>query len=421
MKRLLVLLSLSCLSAAVLSAQTYPQIVTFESSDDVAATFTSVGVSDKAKGTADNAAASLFYTLFYVGVDGINDGKPLITTDNKDYVNTFLTSRYPFFVRSNVELGKPVKNANKVFQGNYRITVVYSNLIKDLERNKLHKSRKPEIEYHDVEFEEAMVLPTIMVVPYKREGETYASILSNDFDRRVAVSKVQDGFESRDVTTVDVEARLAAVMRNSEFGANDADSNDKQLIMNSGADVYVVVDLHKDVNAEGARVSLIMKAYETASGSVLASKDAITRRFATASTDALCSYAIQDNVPAFLDDICKNFSKQASNGKRVTLQFAIDGASAMTMNDRVGPNNYPLSNLIHQWVRKNSHNGKFHLQGIVDTSVIFDYVIIPPRDEDGMAMDAAQFGFKIEAWLNDVVGVPCASRFDGTTIYITIL
>ena len=27
----------------------------------------------------------------------------------------------------------------------------------------------------------------------------------------------------------------------------------------------------------------------------------------------------------------------------------------------------------------------------------------------------------IEAWLNDTVGVPCASRFDGTTIYITIL
>jgi hypothetical protein len=135
----------------------------------------------------------------------------------------------------------------------------------------------------------------------------------------------------------------------------------------------------------------------------------------------LCSYAIQDNIEPFLDDICKNFSKQVSNGKRVTLNFAIDGSSAMTMNDRVGPDNYPLSNLIHQWVRKNSHNGKYHLQGMVDTSVIFDYVIIPPRDEDGYIMDAAQYGFKIEAWLNDTVGVPCSSRFDGTTIYITIL
>lgn len=421
MKRSILIVFSLCLSAFAMMAQTYPQIVVFENSDDVAATFTSVGVAEKAKDAAENAAQSLFYTLFYSGVDGINGGRPLITTDNKDYVNTFLASRYPFFVRSNEELGKPEKNATKMFQGNYRITVVYSNLIKDLERNKLHKSREPEVKYDDVQFEEAMVLPTIMVVPYKRDGETYASVLADDFDRRIAVSKVQDGFESRNVTTVDVEAKLAAVRRNAEFGANDADSNDKQLIMNSGADVYVVVDLQKDVTAEGARVSLIMKAYETASGSILASKDAITRRFADASTDALCSYAIKDNVPAFLDDICKNFSKQASNGKKVTLQFAIDGSSAMTMNDRVGPNNYPLSNLIHQWVRKNAHNGKYHLQGMVDTSVLFDYVMIPPRDEDGMMMDAAQFGFKIEAWLNDTVGVPCMSRFDGTTIYITIL
>lgn len=421
MKRIFLLAISVCLSAFALKAQTYPQVVTFETSDDVSATFVSVGVSDKAKDVAENAAQSLFYTLFYNGVDGINDGRPLITTDNKDYVSSFLSSRYPFFVRTNVEMAKPEKNAAKMFQGNYRITIVYGNLLKDLERNKLYKSREPELKYSDVEYEEGMVLPTIMVVPYKRDGETYASVLSSDFDRRIAVSKVQDGFESRDVTTVDVEARIAAVKRNSEFGANDADSNDKQLLMNSGADVYVVVDLMKDVNADGSRVSLIMKAYETASGSVLASKDAITKRYATASTDLLCSHAVQDNIPAFLDDICKNFSKQASTGKKVTLQFAIDGSSAMTMNDRVGPNNLPLSNLIHQWVRKNSHNGKYHLQGMVDTSVIFDYVMIPPRDEDGLSMDAAQYGFKIEAWLNDTLGVPCMSRFDGTTIYITIL
>ena len=421
MKRLTIILVSLCLAVLSMSAQNYPQVVTYETSDNVSATFTSVGVADKAKGVAENAAQSLFYTLFYTGVDGINGGRPLVTSDNKDYVNAFLSSRYPFFVRSNEELGKPEKNANKLFQGTCKITIVYSNLIKDLERNNLCSAIGSDFTGADVDLDPGIVLPTIMVVPYKRDGETYASILADDFDRRIAVSKVQDGFESRDVTTVDVEAKLAATMRNAQFGANDADSNDKQLLMNSGADVYVVVDLHKDVNAEGARVSLIMKAYETASGSILASKDAITRRYATASTDALCSYAIQDNIPAFLDDICKNFSKQVANGKRVTLQFAIDGSSAMMMTDRVGPDNYPLSTLIHQWVRKNAHNGKYHLQGMVDTSVIFDYVMIPPRDADGMAMDAAQFGFQIEAWLNDVIGVPCMSRFDGTTIYITIL
>jgi hypothetical protein len=420
MKHILLSIVAAFVLSGSMSAQEYAQIVTFETSDAVSATFTSVGIAKRSKDVEENAVMSLFYTLFYDGVDGVNGGRPLITTDNPDYVNTFLASRYPFFVKNVVETEKPEKNVNKIFQGTYTITIVYGNLIKDMERNKVHKSREPEMDYSDVEYEQGMVLPTIMVVPYKKDGETYSSVLANDFDRRIAVSKVQDGFESRNVTTVDVEAKLAAVKRNSQFGANDADSNDKQLLMNSGADVYVVVDLKKDVTNEGARVSLIMKAYETATGNVLASKDAITRRYAKASTDELCSYAIQDNVPAFLDDICKNFSKQASTGKRVALQFAFDGASSMSMSDRVGPSNLPLSNQIHQWVRKNAHNGKFHLQGIVDTSMLFDYVVIPPRSEDGMVMDAVQYGFVIEAWLNDTLGVPCSSRFDGNTIYITI-
>lgn len=423
MKNFTAIFAAFALSAFVLSAQEYPQVVTFETSDAESATFTSVAVQNKSKAQdlENNAAQSLFYTLFYDGVEGVNGGHPLVTKDDKEYVQKFLDSRYHLFVRSIEELAKPKKNPNKQFQATYRITIVYGNLIKELERHGVRNSPQPQMGYDEVEFEKGMVLPTIMVVPYKREGETYSAVLAQDFNRRLAVGKVQEGFESRNVTTVDVDAKLAASKRGMEFGANDANSNDKQLIMNSGADVYVVVDLNKDVNQSGTRVSLLMKAYETASGSVLASKDAVTRRYPKASTDELCSYAIQDNLQAFLDDICKNFSKQASTGKRVTLNFAIDGSSARTMNDRVGKDNYPLSNLIHQWVRKNAHNGKYHLQGMVDTAVIFDYVIIPPRDEDGYVMDAAQYGFKIEAWLNDTVGVPCTSRFDGTTIYITIL
>ena len=47
------------------------------------------------------------------------------------------------------------------------------------------------------------------------------------------------------------------------MGKKNADSNDKQLLMNSGADVYVMVDLQKDISAaSGSRVSLIMTARE---------------------------------------------------------------------------------------------------------------------------------------------------------------
>ena len=401
------------------SAQNYPQVVVYQASDAVTATFTSVGADAKSKNVEDNAVRSLFYTLFYVGVDGFNDGKPLIVNDNPKYVETFFASRMPFYLNNASEIAKPVKNSNKLYQGTYKVVIGYASLLKDLERNGLYVAKTDPVDV--VEDEDGMVLPTIMVIPYKKDGESYASLLANDFDKRIAVSKVQDGFETQNIETVDVQARLDAVRRNAQFGANDANSNDKQLIMNSGADVYVTVDIHKDVNAQGARVSLIMKAYMTNGGAVLASKDAITARFATTATDALCSYAVADNIPAFLVDIKKNFNDMLTKGKKVALQFAIDGASAMSMNERVGDKNYPLSNLITQWVRKNSQKGKFHLRGNTAEAIIYDYVMIPPKAADGLMMDAFQYSMQIEAWLNDEVGVPCSSRIDGDTIYITIL
>ena len=102
MKRLIVQLITLTLSAVALSAQDYPQIVTFETSDAESATFTSVGAAGKAKDVAGNAAESLFYTLFYDGVKGVNGGRPLITTDDKEYVKNFVDSRYHLFVRSKV-------------------------------------------------------------------------------------------------------------------------------------------------------------------------------------------------------------------------------------------------------------------------------------------------------------------------------
>ena len=93
-----------------LSAQNYPQVVVYETSDEVSATFTTVGADAKSKNVQDNAVKSLFYTLFYVGVDGVNNGQPLITKDNKAYVSTFFSSRIPFFVKEVKEMVKPAKN-----------------------------------------------------------------------------------------------------------------------------------------------------------------------------------------------------------------------------------------------------------------------------------------------------------------------
>ncbi|MBP5764075.1 MAG: hypothetical protein J6W47_03105 [Bacteroidales bacterium] len=415
MKRVLDLLVIFLFSVSACWAENYPDMVTLESSENQSATFLSLGEAQKKDDVLENASKSLFHTLFYIGVEGINEGQPLVSKENVLYTNSFFNSsrRFANYVTSSEEAEKPKKQGDR-FRGNCRISLNMGRLLHDMQTNKVYLPQGAKAKE-----EEPVNMPTIIVVPYKMAEESYEAILQHDFDRRLAVSKVQEGFSRRDIPTVDLEAKIAAVKRREAYEENSqaATSNDKELLKTSGADVYVTVELRKDIDEQlGSRVTIIMKAYETATGRILATNNTWTNRFRVQSLDVLCNYAVEDNLPKFMNDIVASMKRTAS----VVLQFAIDGSSALTFSDKVGPKNYPLREIIRQWVRKNAYKEEYHLQGIVDESMIFDMVKIPPRDKDGLVMDAAQFGFLIESHLKEEHEVDCSSRIDGNNILITI-
>lgn len=403
--------------AVTATAQSYSNDVTLLTENSDAVTLCSSGIDTKKKEALDMALKSAFHTLFFVGMEGVNGGKPLITNPNKIYTDNFMHTRYLYFVRSHEELSCD-RLPNKNYKSTVRLVVPLQQLIKELTTAGL--MGKPLENITMEETQEEIALPSIMVVPYKKEGVTYKEVLANDFDRRMAVGKVQDGFNRKGVTTVDFEAKLNASMRSMEFQANDADSNDKQLLQNSGADVYVIVDLQKEIAAQGNRVALSMKAYETASGNVLASRQGWTNRFKTSALDRLCVLAVNDLLDGFLKDISMNFARKVTKGNSIVLKVSVGGGSLMSMSSQVGPNNYTLSTVIRQWVRKNALGGRYHLQGIVDEAMIFDNVQIPAKDADGLPLDAAQFGENLMFYLNEEVTVQCSNKIDGNTIYITI-
>lgn len=387
-------------------------------------TFESAGVSPKKNLVETNAIQSLFYTLFYTGLEGVNNNKPLIAKENKTYTNGFFNdqAKYTFYVVSSNPIGKIEKIGND-YRGTFQIQIRYSKLISDLKMNKVYSdvSNPTSAGTQDVAELSNVVLPTVIVVPYRQPGETFASILQNDYDKRIAVNAVQQGFEEKNITTVDLMSKLNAAERRAQYDQNaDAgQSNDRRLLQTSGADIYVEVDIVKDVQPQGSRVSLTLKAYETASGNIVANQVATTqRRFQTIASDVLCAYAVQDNMTAFLEQIMKNFAP--SKGTRVVLNVSIDGSSAKTMNDPAGKNGYSLSNIIRQWVRKNAYEGKYHMQGMVDDNMVFDWITIPPVDSDGLRMDAGQFAFLLESYLKETEGIQCSSRLDGNTVMITI-
>lgn len=424
MKRICCFLSLAVIALCTVRAQLGAdwQNVTCITPSDQLAVFKSESASQNKKDVAEDAKRRLCFALFYKGVPGVNDNKPLIDDDNPAITASFFSDANAFeaYIIS-TEGGDKVRKVNDKFHAVFTISVSMKLLTAYLQEKGVMKKVAAFGE------EGGPLMPSIMTVPFEKNGESMRRILENDPDIRVAVSNVQDGFRSRNVTTYDFLAALKSNQRGMAYEDNQgvADSNDRQLVLSSGSDVYVEVDLIKDLTPQGNKVTLILKAYETASGAILASKDIITRRYPNASIDVLTKYAVRDELQAFLNDICKEWegpTRPATTGTRVVLRFSLqDGGMIMSFDDRVGPNNYSLSNIIRQWVRKNCFKGQYHQQKQMAEVMFFDTVTMPPTDQDGLPMDAAQFAFLLESYLKETIGVDCTSRIDGNMIMFTIL
>lgn len=428
MKRILLGSVLSLFSFCSLfpqvNSEDYLQIVSLESESGVQAVFTSAGMGTSRDEVELNAVKSLFYTLLFQGVEGVNDGKPLVESENKVYTNSFFNrqARYNIYVVESERVNKFDKIGDG-YQGTMRVTVRLRQLIGDVQKNTKAKPKvttvtPPEAPGGTVNI---AAKPTIIVVPYKKEGESYKAILENDFDKRIAVSEVKKEFENLGIKTIDLQARIDATNRSMQYDDNigTAESNDKQLLQSSGADVYVIVDIKKDITSAGSRVALIMEARETASGTMWASENGWTKRYQTDITDQLCAYAVKDNLPPFLAQIERNYA----NPINAVLRIAVDGSSSMTLFDSCD-NGERILDVIQDWLDRNAHQGDYHLQGEMAESAIFDYVIIPRQDKNGYKMTTSKFARELRkhlvslgVQLDNATGV----RVEGNTIMMTIM
>lgn len=404
-------------------SQSYSNDVTLLNKNNTTVTVRTSGIHEKKKDAAEMAVKSAFYTYFFIGIPGLNNDKPLLKPEDetkyRDYFERFFElGRYRNFVRAAIPEGDPEKLRAKDFKATVRLTFQEELLRRDLELNKIAVKGAERTSMEETQ--EQIQLPTIMVVPYKEEGRTFEQILKNDYDKRMAVAKVQEGFNRKGVTTVDFEAKLNAAKRAMQYESNSAESFDKQLLRNSGSNVYVTVDIYKDIASTGSRVALTLKGYETATGNVLASRQSSSNRFRTSAVDQLCVYAVNDILDDFLKDISTSFAHKIMKGNTVVLNVSIAGTAVQDMETEVGPQSYPLADLLRLWVKKNAVGGKYHVQGSVAEAIIFDQIQIPNRDESGNALDVNDFAFNIWEYLRGELNIPCRKKVDGNTIYIII-
>ncbi|MDR1654154.1 MAG: DUF6175 family protein [Prevotellaceae bacterium] len=264
------------------------------------------------------------------------------------------------------------------------------------------------------------VQPKIMVIPYTKEGEDLRTILEQDENKRIAIAKIKEGFDSRGFTTVDFVAKLKAAKDNNIFTSDNQTDIKTQIVEMSGADVYVQAEVIAERGQSGNSVKLILTAYECSTGNSLSNKVGESGRFYTDDFNKLSSKAVESCVDDFLNVMQAKFTDIVNNGKSIIIDISFSPESKYKMSSEVGEDGLPLSDVVEMWMEENAFKNNYHIQVTTDVKMIFDDVRIPLKDQStGNNYNPNKFGLEMFKFFKKL-GISIGRDVKGSTIYITI-
>jgi len=263
------------------------------------------------------------------------------------------------------------------------------------------------------------IQPKIMVIPYTKEGENIRTVLEDDVNKRIVLSKIKEAFDNRGYTTVDFTARLKATTRNEGLTAGNKSDLKAQIIRESGADIYVEAEMDISLSTQyGNKVKIILQGYEVSGGNSLANKIGQSQTFGDIGTTG--AKAVENCIEDFLNVMQAKFDEIGESGRAVMVTIGFDDNSKYTMSSEVGNQGLMLSDEIELWMEENAYQNNYHLQGTSDTEMIFDEVHIPIKDpKTGNNYTVNRFGLSLFQFFRSL-GVETKRDIAGNNIIITI-
>ncbi len=264
------------------------------------------------------------------------------------------------------------------------------------------------------------VQPKIMVIPYVKQGEDIRTVLENDVNKRIAITKIKEAFDNRGFTTVDFVAKLKAANDNAAFASDNKTDLKSMIIQSSGADIYVEAEVDVLISETGNSVKIIVTGYEISTGNSLANKIGESGKFYTDDIGKLASKAIENCAEGFLNVMQMKFTDIVENGKSIIVNFGFDEMSELRMSSEVGTQGLLLSDEIELWMEENAYKNNYHIQGTTDNQMIFDDVRIPLKDPaTGNNYNTNKFGLEIFKFMRSLE-IQISRDIKGNTIFITI-
>lgn len=358
------------------------------------------GTASSKKDAIEMAKKSAIYTYIYSGIDGIDGGRPLITSQlnkvDQEYVDgIFSTMRYASFINmSLVTVDYEVKVA-KQMQVTLTLGLYHEALRRTLEKADILKVRPSSLD----EVTDHIAMPTVMVVPFCQGDETYEEVFNSNKYMRMIIAKVNEGFiengvETKDLITCLNNAETYRLLRGEGMTLEDA------ILLNSGADISVKVDISSNTTSAGTEVYITMNAIENATGNTLGSVSEKSARKQT-SAEAICGPMAKSMIKDLLDLVATRMVKKTSTGQSISLRFNIDPSSVLTMETEIN-DELPLADMLVIWVKQHAQKGRYQSPKISSRLLTYSDVFIDNSVEDGVQMDVTDFARELYIYLKSL-------------------
>lgn len=382
--------------APVLHAQDYMTDATLVSSADKTVTLQSSGQGDKKKTAELMALKSALYTLLYNGVDGVNDGKPLLLTRDKNYEGRlFADNRYTIFIGENERVGR----CEKLPTGNYRakmqLVVFYEAFRRDA--MKVAGGSTSNI------IKNTAYQPTLTVVPFARSGQNVRTLLERNKMLSHSVSKLtsefsKNGYRTKDFISMVQNAKNADV---TTYGSkNDAVS---LMIQNLSTDIVVTakVEYIPRPKKQG-EVSIELNATEKQTATTLASSTFLSGCYMTTDSVRLADYAISKIQKEFFSTLQTAFKEILQSGRELSIQMVLDRNIDDWDFDQPSPaSGEDFKAEFENWLMANTKNGMYDMDRSSDKIIVLRARIPVVDESTGKAYTISNFRNILFKFLNE--------------------
>lgn len=345
--------------------------VTLQNATDNEAVVVSAASADKGADAYNMAVENAIYAILTTGVDGLQNGQPMMVGDNKSFVYSYFKDKKYVDAINGMQRLSEDKLAGKR-RVKAEVTVNLKTLMSQLKGSKVDIN--PVWKKDGPGQDPVGVHPSIVVVPYvKGNGPSDFSVMKDLVDNNpalrhavglVASSFAANGYKTKDFVTMLGGSEIEDIMR-------DGTQTDKAtaVIQELPGDIVVSVDVSLLTGGDRRNSCMVdVNAVEKQTKTILARHNYASPEYTTSDMVSLVDYAVKNKIDKpFFNEMERAFKDMIVKGRNVVVAFTLgQNVTDWDFDTETPQSDEMFKEVLEDWLEKISVDNSYDLSRNTD-------------------------------------------------------